>query len=150
MRSLGSRSSNQSQGCKSGHVLPSRVAPSQVHKSGDSLGNRSCDERQEIAIRWKNGVWTLQAAMSTTVSPPWAMCLLSLVVLSPGVPRSRALLLSPVPKPNISLVRMQPRKLSGLDDSLWGYNNLHHSLFPSSSTTSQPLPLQKTQSSMTG
>jgi len=41
-------------------VLPSHVAPSQVHKSGDRLGNHSGDVGGEIAIRWKNGVWTLQ------------------------------------------------------------------------------------------
>jgi len=59
VRSLWSRSRNQSRGRGSGHVLPSRVAPSQVHKSGDRLGNWSGDARQLIVIRWKNGVRTL-------------------------------------------------------------------------------------------
>jgi len=43
-------------------MLPSHVAPSQVHESGDSLGNWSGDVGQEIAIRWKNGVWTLHSS----------------------------------------------------------------------------------------
>ena len=41
-------------------MLPNRVAPSQVHESGDSLGNWSGDASREVAIRWKNGVRTLQ------------------------------------------------------------------------------------------
>ena len=41
-------------------MLPNRVAPSQVHKSGDRLGNRSGDAEREIVIRWKNGVRMLQ------------------------------------------------------------------------------------------
>jgi len=44
VRSLESRLGNQSRGCGSSHVLPSHVAPSQVHESGDSLGNQSGDE----------------------------------------------------------------------------------------------------------
>jgi len=56
MRSLESGSGNQSQGHGSGHVLPSHVAPSQVHMSGDRLGNRSGNDGQEMVIRWKNGV----------------------------------------------------------------------------------------------
>jgi len=38
------------------------MAPSQVHESGDRLGNWSGDEGKAIAIRWKNGVWTLHQA----------------------------------------------------------------------------------------
>jgi len=45
MRSLGSRSGGQSWGHGRGHMLPSRVAPSQVHKSGGGLGNQSGDKR---------------------------------------------------------------------------------------------------------
>ena len=41
-------------------MLPSCVASSPVHESGDRLGNRSGDASQEIAIRWKNGVRMLQ------------------------------------------------------------------------------------------
>jgi len=59
MRSLESRSGGQSQGHGSSLVLPSPVAPSQVPESGDRLGNQSGDASQEIAIRWKNGVWML-------------------------------------------------------------------------------------------
>ena len=44
VQSLGSRSGSQSQGHGSVHVLPSHVAPGQVHKSGDGLGNWSGDE----------------------------------------------------------------------------------------------------------
>jgi len=40
-------------------VLPSRVALSQVYKSGNRLGNWSGDEGGALVIRWKNGVWTL-------------------------------------------------------------------------------------------
>ena len=44
VRSLESRSGGQSWGCGSGHMLPSHVAPSQVHESGDILGNWSGDK----------------------------------------------------------------------------------------------------------
>ena len=64
VRSLWSRSGGQLWGCRSSHILPSHVAPSQVHKSGNSLGNWLGDETWEIAIRWKNGVRTLQAVSS--------------------------------------------------------------------------------------
>ena len=43
-------------------MLPSHVAPSQVHESGDRLGNQSGDESRVIAIRWKNGVQTLYSS----------------------------------------------------------------------------------------
>jgi len=43
MRSLVLRSGGQSWGHGSGHVLPSHVAPSQVHESGGRLGNQSGD-----------------------------------------------------------------------------------------------------------
>jgi len=46
-------------------MLPSCVAPGQVHKSGDRLGNWSGDGMREIAIRWKNGVWMLQLSPTT-------------------------------------------------------------------------------------
>ena len=59
VRSLGLRSGHQSWGHGSGHVFPSHVAPSQVHKSGDRLGNWSGDASREIAMRSKNGVWML-------------------------------------------------------------------------------------------
>jgi len=62
MRSLESRASNQSQDHGSSHVLPSHVAPSQVHESGNSLGNWSGDEMREIAVRWKNGVQMLHSS----------------------------------------------------------------------------------------
>jgi len=57
--SLWSKSGGQSQGHGSVHVLPSHVAPSQVHKSGDRLGNQSGGGGQEVTIRWKNGRGTL-------------------------------------------------------------------------------------------
>jgi len=62
--SLESRSGGQSQGCGSDHMLPSHVAPSQVHKSGDRLGNWSGDEGGAIAIRWKNGVRMLHVRLA--------------------------------------------------------------------------------------
>ena len=43
MSSLGSKLGVGSWGCGSGHVLPSHMAPSQVHGSGGQLGNWSGD-----------------------------------------------------------------------------------------------------------
>jgi len=54
-------------------MLPSCVAPSQVHKSGDSLGNWSGDVGQEIAIRWKNSVWMLHRESMSKLSQ-WPLC----------------------------------------------------------------------------
>ena len=69
VRSLESGLGNQSQGCGSGHVLPSHVAPSQVHASGDRLGNWSGDDGQEMVIRWKNGVRMLQGGFRMVSIP---------------------------------------------------------------------------------
>jgi len=88
VRSLESRASNQSWDCGSGHVLPSRVAPSQVHKSGDSLGNWSGDEMREIVVRWKNGVWMLHLGTFDRSSTGDSNERLMGFVLSPALTKS--------------------------------------------------------------
>jgi len=45
-------------------VLPSPVAPSQVHVSGDRLGNQSGDASCKIVVRWKNGIRMLQVKLN--------------------------------------------------------------------------------------
>ena len=57
--SLGLKPGVWSQGCGSGHMLPSHVAPSQVLGSGGWLGNWSGDEVGEASIRLKNDLGTL-------------------------------------------------------------------------------------------
>ena len=75
MTSLELRSDGQSWGCGSRHMLPGLVAPGQVHKSGDRLGNQSGDGGQEIVRRWKNdrGMLHIPSPHSPPFKPPLAL-----------------------------------------------------------------------------